>query len=1438
MLDKLLLPGSNDWLESRLDEINNTSIHRNASLNALISEILPSQAEIIEQALALAKSIEDLGERAQALSKISSCLSETERCNILDDALDIVDLIPEENDTKNNPKFDALIAVIKQLPATSINLQIKALRITDSIAERKNYKITALLEVIKRSEGNKVFWNKAFRITNSLKVDRWKVTALYRIIERLPQDDKPLWETAYNSANLLSGIDQALALSKIIFCWGEVEKEWRQELADILRRRDLVKDPDEVSLKLWSLWQLASKTEKQHQGEYLDVILNDLKLIPTEKRARLLADILDGWPELFRDEILKQTIQAIEENISENGPHNIIHRADYPIDEENNNKASRQKIIKDLNKKAEIIRVISAHISIENHEYIERVRCQESLISSRLLTLIDTVKSKYQFINILGGFQSHVTASQVLCDATSVADKLSETYRLKLLDKLVYKVRSFSIDSQNFEDQHIQTFLLSFISSKLSGLRRYKLIEQALDLANSIVIDDEQTLHLNPLISVLNYLPNDSPRLLRKVFLTINSIGYDRINGRLYSEYSDRFLSLLANRIPEYDFTLIEQLLKIDNVRVSINVFKSVVVKLPRSEPRLLRKALEISRTFEEKNEHVDALISIIPKLPNYESSISQLMRVLKALQSNEYENRRIYALALGSIMTDQSSLTTGAQMVLSSIVDRLIEAEGSFLGESLKVAQEITDPIWKTKACVSIAKRLSEPYRTDELESILNSYEAPSIAIGSLNKNNGRLIEKVYKRLEQADDSLSKVKSLFSISRLYQSDEKRRVIENSFKILKSEIEEHEDTDDFFSALEKPECFYEDIISIVIAFLVENLTDVDENSADTEFLLDALFETFSAIDSKYQRSRIICSIASKISHDLGKKVVEKFQLDSRTVAMNCPILLGDVSLLLDEILNEIEILKKKDVNETNDYRQLEKILPFLPRTDYRLEEIVNLLTNISSSPSISSESKADSQREAALAGSLEVVNLISEENNKISALKLILACLNETDNLLLESVIKISDKLTSVSEKRIDILCKLAPLLSEHQRNLTIQKALGIIGDIRFTGAVIGSRRSSAEQSKWSDSLRQLTPYISRNILEDFLKLVFKLPDAAKNIACLNSSTREYFSLYCPANKHSTALNAVQYIDDEACKTQYLSSLVPHISRNRCFYALKLVQSSFTSDRYRTEALCNLAPYLSTSHLSDAFELATKIIRHPLYSVVALEALIPISQGYYFKDETRLHDLLEFIESLRYPQLQARVLKVLSVELAITVVKNSVLVKGAALKLLEFTKRLKQTNDDGFSYERTASDIFYQLIPVISSLVTNNFNLVDKRESTIDAFRLFEEFIEQLQDLDYQAKLLIASATYFPKLVESLLPKFQGDSYRELLKIKIQLALLGNPDLPAEAKLLNLNYQCIQSSYIKAEVLVEIVSHPVGSTKQVEALRAIQNLQNNSYLPG
>jgi predicted KAP-like P-loop ATPase len=364
--------------------------------------------------------------------------------------------------------------------------------------------------------------------------------------------------------------------------------------------------------------------------------------------------------------------------------------------------------------------------------------------------------------------------------------------------------------------------------------------------------------------------------------------------------------------------------------------------------------------------------------------------------------------------------------------------------------------------------------------------------------------------------------------------------------------------------------------------------------------------------------------------------------------------------------------------------------------------------------------------------------------------------------------------------------------------------------------------------------LSAIAPQISQSNLKRFLEATFSLSNAAESLASpAIHLTKDFLQLY-PSSKHSTALHIVQYIPDNADKTKFLSALIPRLAVGLLPNALRLIQETFTADRYRTEALNNLVSYLPEDQLSEALELIIQYIKNPHYKTSALEVLIPFLPIEHFKG------VLDLVETkILLPQHKASILQTVAIALTteeqaakLNQSASSAILSGTQTdqlaphpyieifeRIFRLTQQLQTPKRDDFSCERATSTILGQLVLVLQHL-------------SAEDQQAFQSAVSGLNDPGYRAIVLIALAPYSKGFVQASLTTFIGNDYNYLLRIKIQLALIDSSNFQAGP---TLNF--IKSPYRKAEARVEIACHSAaGANDQINALRALRSLTNNAYL--
>ena len=330
----------------------------------------------------------------------------------------------------------------------------------------------------------------------------------------------------------------------------------------------------------------------------------------------------------------------------------------------------------------------------------------------------------------------------------------------------------------------------------------------------------------------------------------------------------------------------------------------------------------------------------------------------------------------------------------------------------------------------------------------------------------------------------------------------------------------------------------------------------------------------------------------------------------------------------------------------------------------------------------------------------------------------------------------------------------------------------------------------------------------------------------------------EAFISQMPSTAYSIALETVKSLSDDADRVKFLSALAPRLPLGLLPNALRLIQNSFTQDSHRVETFCNLLPYLPQDQFPEAWKLVKDTIKDPNCQTEALEALIPLSESYIFQDSHRFDEIKELVEYLHQPQLQIRILKVLSTTfVAVWIDKGKVLgVKKAPLRIYELLQSLKETKYG--NYEREAVDILIRLAPALTTNTSDRSIGGNALLSEKDLDRIFES-VKEITNFKCQSNVLVAFAPYFSEFVQECLSIYEDNDFLRLLRIKVNLAQRSNLDdlhLDLDAYLLDLNnkVEAIQEDDRKAEALVEIASKPIGLSFQVKALQMIRGLNDES----
>ena len=239
-----------------------------------------------------------------------------------------------------------------------------------------------------------------------------------------------------------------------------------------------------------------------------------------------------------------------------------------------------------------------------------------------------------------------------------------------------------------------------------------------------------------------------------------------------------------------------------------------------------------------------------------------------------------------------------------------------------------------------------------------------------------------------------------------------------------------------------------------------------------------------------------------------------------------------------------------------------------------------------------------SEQRAVLERALTAVDNLQDDSYKARALIAIAPHLPASEQrAVLERALTAADNLQDDYYKA-KALIAIAPHLPASEQRAVLERA--------FTAA------DNLQDDYKAQVLSAIAPWVTLNNLKSFWEATFSLPDTAKSLASpATRLTKDFLQLY-PSSKHSTALNVVKHIPDDADKTKFLSALIPRLAVGLLPNALRLIQETFAADRHRTETLNNLLPYLPTDQTSEALYLIDQSIKNPYYQTAALVELIPL----------------------------------------------------------------------------------------------------------------------------------------------------------------------------------------------------------------------------------
>jgi predicted KAP-like P-loop ATPase len=923
------------------------------------------------------------------------------------------------------------------------------------------------------------------------------------------------------------------------------------------------------------------------------------------------------------------------------------------------------------------------------------------------------------------------------------------------------------------------------------------------------------------------------------------------------SKKVEALVNLASQMLPSSSEVLAQALTAaktIQNEYARAKVLAAIASQLPEPERHnLLEQALAAANTTQDEAFRAQALAAIAPQLPEPErhNLLEQALAAANTTQdeANTIQDELSLADALAAIASQlaktelhlmERALTAtntiqneyARAKVLAAIAPQLPQTEPHLMKQALTVANTIQDEAFRAKALAAIAPQLPEPERHNLLEQALavantiqNEFRGDALAaiapqLPEPERHN--LLEQALAAANTIQYEFDRADALAAIAPQLPEPERHNLLEQALAAANT-IQDEANTvrDEYFRAnalaaiaLQLPKTephLMEQALTVANTIPDENyrakvLAAIAPQLPKTEpHLMEQALTVANTIPDENYRANILTTIAPQLPQTERQNILLKKALTAANTIQD--------EFSRDDALAAIALQWPK-TERHNTIEQALTVGNTIPDENYR----TNVLTDIA--PQLP-KTECHYDLEKALAAA----NIIQNEDDRARVLEAIAPQLPEPEHHnVLEQALAAANTIQNESE-RAAVLATIAPLLPKIESHL-VEQALMAANTIQ-------------NEALRAYVLTVITPLIRLSQLSIFLKAAFNSHNAAELLSSPATRFLEDFLRLYPSNKHSTALQIIQYIPEDADKTKFLSALAPYLSRFSAGLlpnALRTIQEHFTSDRYRTEALNNLIPYLPQDQLPEALQLINQSIKTPYYKSSALAELIPLLGSQHF------NVVLDEINTLFYPQLKAKVLGVVATTLATdtlaTVVdrvdtKVTPTLSDVNIALLDhvidrpqliartfaLAQTLKNFQGEDFSYERTLSSVVSQLAPVLQYL-----NESQQQE--------VQQSIQELKDPGYQAATLIALAPFYPDFVRACLSSFNRDDYRTLLQIKIQLAL---PDT-LNAKSLESLLDEIKSEYRRAEALAEIASHPAGGGYQTDALQAIRELKNNAYL--
>ncbi|UIE37431.1 P-loop NTPase fold protein [Leptodesmis sichuanensis] len=1012
--------------------------------------------------------------------------------------------------------------------------------------------------------------------------------------------------------------------------------------------------------------------------------------------------------------------------------------------------------------------------------------------------------------------------------------------------------------AQNIEEPSAKANALIEIAPHLPESQQQQVLQQALTAAQGIEWPNKKA---EVLMKIAPHLPESQKEVFQQALTAAQEIEETSTKIEALSE--------IAPYLPESQKEVFQQTLTaaqdIQDVATKVKALSAIAPHLPESQQQeVFQQALTLSLSIDThgweglfgSSAKVEALTAIVSHLPK--SATDLLQKILTAVLSLEDASDKAKALrdiapylpesqqqdALQTALAVAQSIEDSGSKAkaLGDIVSYLPESQQlEVIYQSLTAALSIENVSDRVKALSVIALHLPESQHQEVLRQTLTLAESledivehgfyPSFPRAdtlstiapSLPESAPELLQKFLFLAQSPENSYAKVAALGAISShlsQFTPDLLHQVL-----IVARSFKDPFDKATILSAIAS--CLSKSQQSEVL----QRALILAQSLEDPYFKAVALSEIAPYLSKLQQPGIFYLALTTALS-------IQNSSSRAKALSEIAPRLPESATDLLQQALNSAQSLDNSQYKAVA-LSAIASCLPESQKADVlqqALTVVESIGTNVANALQFAMRS---SDRAAALRAisprlpesathlfrkTLNLIQALDDSQNKATALIAIAPQLPKSSVDLLEQARAIAQGIEE-SLYRAMGLGAIAPRLPESQQQELLQQAHGLLQQ--------GLTAVSAMKHSYDlmAIAPQLAPQLTPATLKLFTEAALNQAEAAIILASPVSRFPEDFLLLLPANRHPVALEIVQHLSGNEDKVKFLSALIPRLPPGRFPAVLKLIETEITDDRFRAETLSNLMPYLPSAQFSEAIKLVEGSIQNPYHRTSALEALTP------FLEIDCFDAVLRLVETLPLPQLQSRVLSSLATALITQAEQKTTLTATQSAepenqfyqdgynRLIPLTIGLGATKRDDFSYERAVSDIFSRLAPLL-------------KHSAETTQATFFETIYNLADPGYQAEVLIALAPDFPQQVNELLQHYQGDDYRAVLKVKIQLALAGNSDTTTIAEPLG-SLEAIQGKYYQAEALVEIARHPVGSRThglQIMALRWIGELNENPYL--